>query len=77
MMIRRLKSEVLTELPTKRRQRIVVPTDPHCIKKINQMLKNIKKWDETIGNEAKKGEGLLQAVAEDFDSLTKEADVSL
>jgi hypothetical protein len=40
------------------------------------MLKNIKKWDETIGKEAQKGEGLLQAVSEDFETLTKEADVS-
>ena len=75
MMIRRLKSEVLTELPAKRRQKIVVPTDPHCIKKINQMLKNIKKWDETISNTAAKGDDLLKVVAEDFDRLTKEADV--
>jgi len=52
MMIRRLKSEVLTELPAKRRQKIVVPTDQHCIKKINQMLKNIKKWDDTISTTA-------------------------
>lgn len=49
MMIRRLKSEVLTELPAKRRQRITVATDHNCIRKINMMLKNIKKWDDTIG----------------------------
>lgn len=52
-----------------------MPTDAHCLKKINQILKNIKRWDETIGKEAQKGEGLLEAVANDFDTLTKEADV--
>lgn len=39
------------------------------------MLKNIKKWDETISNTAAKGDDLLKVVAEDFDRLTKEADV--
>jgi hypothetical protein len=34
IMIRRLKSEVLKELPAKRRQRIVVETDPQTMRKI-------------------------------------------
>jgi hypothetical protein len=51
-MIRRLKSEVLTELPQKRRQRITVECDAQCLKKINQMLKNIKRWDDNITKEA-------------------------
>ena len=77
MMIRRLKSEVLTELPAKRRQRITVPTDIHCVKKINYMLKNVKKWDDKISQTAAKGDNLLQAIAEDFEKLSKEADVSI
>ena len=48
IMIRRLKSEVLTELPAKRRQKIVVQTDPHAVKKISMMLKKSKQWDEKI-----------------------------
>jgi len=40
------------------------------------MLKNIKNRDEVIGKEAQKGDSLLKAVAEDFESLTKQADVS-
>ena len=47
LMIRRLKSEVLTELPAKRRQKIIVQTDVHALKKISQMLKKVKTWDET------------------------------
>jgi hypothetical protein len=46
MMIRRLKSEVLTELPAKRRQKIIVQTDAHTLKKIALMLKKVKTWDE-------------------------------
>ena len=52
LMIRRLKAEVLTELPAKRRQRITVPTDIHCVKKIHFMLKKVKKWDDKIGENA-------------------------
>lgn len=76
-MIRRLKSEVLTELPAKRRQRITVPTDIQCIKKIHFMLKKVKKWDEKIGQTAQKGDNIIQAVAEDFDKLMDKADVFL
>ena len=48
LMIRRLKSEVLTELPAKRRQKIVVATDAHAVRKISLMLKRVKNWDEKI-----------------------------
>jgi len=48
IMIRRLKSEVLKELPAKRRQKIVVETDPSTMRKIAQILKRIKNWDEKI-----------------------------
>jgi hypothetical protein len=76
IMIRRLKSEVLTELPAKRRQRITVPTDIHCVKKIHFMLKKVKKWDDKIGETATKGDqNILQAIAEDFDKLIQKADV--
>lgn len=40
------------------------------------MLKNIKKWDDTIGQTVQKGEDLLKTVATDFELLAKEADVS-
>ena len=52
LMIRRLKSEVLTELPAKRRQKIVVATDQHSVRKINLMLKRVKNWDEKIQSTA-------------------------
>lgn len=39
LMIRRLKKDVLKELPAKIRQRIVVNTDPKIIKKIKAILK--------------------------------------
>lgn len=48
LMIRRLKSEVLTELPAKRRQKIIVPCDNHAVRKISLMLKRVKDWDEKI-----------------------------
>lgn len=66
-MIRRLKSDVLSELPAKRRQRITVQCDQHCLKKINYMLKNVKKWDDKTSG---KGEGdFLGALSDDFDRL--------
>jgi SWI/SNF-related matrix-associated actin-dependent regulator of chromatin subfamily A-like protein 1 len=46
LMIRRLKSEVLTELPAKRRQRVIIPCDATILKKIGQLLKKVKGWDE-------------------------------
>jgi SWI/SNF-related matrix-associated actin-dependent regulator 1 of chromatin subfamily A len=59
IMIRRLKSEVLKELPAKRRQKIVVSTDPHTMRKIAQILKRIKNWDEKIKETGQKGDGML------------------
>ena len=59
LMIRRLKSEVLTELPAKRRQKIVVSTDMVTVRKISMMLKRVKNWDEKIQNTAEKTDGIL------------------
>lgn len=46
IMIRRLKSEVLTELPAKRRQRVIIPTDNALVREIGQLLKKVKSWEE-------------------------------
>ena len=48
LMIRRLKKDVLTELPSKRRQRIIISTDQKITKKIGKLLKKVKNWDEDI-----------------------------
>ena len=48
LMIRRLKKEVLTELPSKRRQRIIISTDQKITKKITKLLNKVKNWDENI-----------------------------
>lgn len=37
-MIRRLKAEVLTELPDKNRQKIILETDNNIVKDINKVL---------------------------------------
>lgn len=39
-MIRRLKKDVLTELPDKNRQKVIVETDSSIVKSINQLLSN-------------------------------------
>jgi seryl-tRNA synthetase len=48
MMIRRLKSEVLSQLPRKRRQRIIIAIDKDKAKKISKLLNKVKNWDEDI-----------------------------
>lgn len=45
LMIRRLKSEVLFELPAKRRQKIVVEIEERHKLKIAKHLKQVKKWE--------------------------------
>lgn len=39
-MIRRLKKEVLTQLPDKQRQKILVETDKNTVKEIKELLNN-------------------------------------
>ncbi len=60
IMIRRLKIDVLTELPAKRRQRISISTDNNQVKKIHYMLKKVKSWQDKIG---RKGENLYGAAS--------------
>jgi len=67
-MIRRLKCEVLTELPAKRRQRISISTDSNNVKKIHYMLKKVKSWQDKIG---RKGENVFGAIQADFDDFIK------
>jgi hypothetical protein len=45
LMVRRLKSEVLFELPAKRRQKIVVQIEERHQRKIARHLKQVKKWE--------------------------------
>jgi SNF2 family DNA or RNA helicase len=45
-MIRRLKSDVLSELPSKRRQRIEVACDSKLIKKIDKIMADLKEIRE-------------------------------
>jgi len=68
IMIRRLKSEVLTDLPAKRRQKIAISTDSNQVKKIHWMLKKIKNWQDKIGS---KGENVFGAIQNDFDAFVK------
>ncbi|TNV86910.1 hypothetical protein FGO68_gene11858 [Halteria grandinella] len=48
LMIRRLKQEVLFELPAKRRQKIIVQVEDKYQRKIAKHLKSVKKWEQQI-----------------------------
>jgi SWI/SNF-related matrix-associated actin-dependent regulator 1 of chromatin subfamily A len=48
LMIRRLKSEVLQELPAKRRQKVQVPIDRGMAVKISQMLNKVKRFEAKL-----------------------------
>ena len=50
-MIRRLKKDVLDELPDKRRQQIEVSTDPKVVKQINKMLEKMRDGGLDYSNE--------------------------
>lgn len=50
-MIRRLKKDVLDELPDKRRQQIEVSTDPKIVKQINKMLERMRDGGLDYSNE--------------------------
>ena len=69
IMIRRMKSDVLTELPSKRRQKIAISTDSNQVKKIHWMLKKIKNWSDKIGRH---GENVFGAMDSDFDQFVQE-----
>jgi hypothetical protein len=62
-MIRRLKAEVLTELPDKNRQKITLETDGAMVKEIKQVLdkNNISKMEtffsEFMYNKGQNGQG--------------------
>ena len=68
IMIRRLKSQVLKQLPSKRRQKIAISTDSNQVKKIHWMLKKIKGWQDKIG---RRGENVFGAITKDFESFVK------
>ena len=59
LMIRRMKQDVLTELPQKRRQKIAISTDSNQVKKIHWMLKKIKNWQDRVG---KHGENIFGSI---------------
>ena len=63
-MIRRLKCDVLKQLPAKRRQRISITTDSNLVKKIHYMLKKVKGWLDTVG---RRGENIFGALQDDFE----------
>jgi SWI/SNF-related matrix-associated actin-dependent regulator 1 of chromatin subfamily A len=69
LMIRRMKTDVLTELPSKRRQKIAISTDSNMVKKIHWMLKRIKTWSDRIGRH---GENIFGAMETDFETFIKE-----
>lgn len=76
LMIRWLKSEVLTELPAKRRQRIIITCDTTALKKIKEMLKKVKNWDdEKKEKETKKdnttNDEVLKEIESDFKKLAE------
>ena len=47
-MIRRLKKDVLTQLPDKQRQKIVVETDKSVIKEIKELLSRCSGSDASL-----------------------------
>jgi len=53
-------------LPSKRRQRISISTDPNLVKKIHWMLKKVKGWQDTVG---RRGENIFGAMEDDFDAF--------
>ena len=51
-------------------------TDIHCIKKIHYMLKKVKKWDDKLAaTTGDKNDGLISAIAEDFDNLAVNSNI--
>jgi SWI/SNF-related matrix-associated actin-dependent regulator 1 of chromatin subfamily A len=48
LMVRRLKSEVLHELPSKRRQKVSLPIDQQQIYKIQTLLSKVKKFEHKL-----------------------------
>ena len=67
-MIRRLKSEVLTELPAKRRQRIVVHCEFHIMRQIHQALRKVKIIDDRSA-EGSDIDGVLASLSDNFDEI--------
>ena len=77
VMIRRLKNDVLTQLPSKRRQRIIISIDKTIAKKISKHLRKVKNWDEDINQnveeEAQRKEELSKKINNyEFDKLCEQ-----
>ena len=48
LMVRRLKNEVLMELPAKRRQKVTLPIDRGMVNKIQTLLARVKKFENKL-----------------------------
>lgn len=73
-MIRRLKTDVLTELPSKIRQRVFVSTEIGCMKKINMFVKKIQRWAHKI-DKYKDRDDPFAFISEEFERLTQQGDL--
>jgi len=76
-MIRRLKSEVLTQLPSKRRQKISILTDITISKKIGKLLNKVKNWDDNVDERQQDEERRKEEIGKkinnyEFDKLVEE-----
>ncbi|CAI2378561.1 unnamed protein product [Moneuplotes crassus] len=74
IMIRRLKVDVLTELPTKTRQKVYVSTEIGSMKKINMFVKKIQTWSSRIPK-LKERDDPFAYITEEFERLTKKGDL--
>ena len=73
-MTRRLKTDVLTELPQKLRHKVYVPTEIGCQKKINMFVKKIQTWAHKI-EKYKDKDDPFAFVNEEFERLTNRGDI--
>jgi SWI/SNF-related matrix-associated actin-dependent regulator of chromatin subfamily A-like protein 1 len=73
-MIRRLKIDVLTELPTKTRQRVFMETEIGCMKRINMFIKKIQKWDKTFDKNKEKDDPFA-FISEEMERLTGQGEI--
>lgn len=74
-MIRRLKKDVLSELPQKRRQKVEIQTDSKIIKQIGVLLSKSKKLDDFDLNSFKNTNRLEPEDEEDEEKNKESGDI--